>query len=84
VPPSDIRVKPKGALYQFADPELEARSASEKHLLRMGPENMRKVQVKLSELAGALGLSLPGVDGGSGAAQGDAGTEEAGAADAGR
>jgi hypothetical protein len=77
VPKGDLQVKPKGAMYVYADPELEALSASEKHLLRMGPENMRKVQVKLSELAGALGLSLPGVDGGT-AQPGDAGTVDAG------
>lgn len=77
VPPRDLAVKPKGALYVFADPELEARSAAEKHLLRMGPENMRKVQVKLSELAGALGLRMEGADGGTAA---DAGTaQDAGA-----
>lgn len=72
VPKGDIEVKPEGALYAYADPKLEALSQSEKHLLRMGPENMRKVQVKLSELAGALGLPLPGAEGGTGAQQ-DAG-----------
>jgi Protein of unknown function (DUF3014) len=71
VPKPDIQVRPKGAMYVYADPGLEALSASEKHLLRMGPENMRKVQVKLSELAGALGLPLP-----AGAA--DAGSPDAG------
>ena len=82
VPPRDIAVKPKGALYVFADEKQEARTAAEKHLLRMGPENMRKVQVKLSELAGALGLALPGADGGTAA---DAGTDaDAGTGDAGR
>ena len=82
VPPRDIAVTPKGALYVFADPELEARPAAEKHLLRMGPENMRKVQVKLSELAGALGLPLPGKAGDSAGAT-DAGTAADGGVDAG-
>ena len=82
VPTRDIAVTPKGALYAFADEELEVRSAAEKHLLRMGPENMRKVQVKLSELAGALGLAVPGVDGGTAADAG--GAQDGGAQDAGR
>ncbi|WNG35429.1 DUF3014 domain-containing protein [Archangium violaceum] len=59
VPTGAVEVTPKGALYAYADPRLEALSGAEKHLLRMGPENMRKVQTKLSELAHALGLSLP-------------------------
>ncbi|MBF5041596.1 DUF3014 domain-containing protein [Aggregicoccus sp. 17bor-14] len=83
VPDGDIQVKAKGAMYTFADEDMEARSASEKHLLRMGPENQRKVQVKLAELAGALGLPLPaGVDGGA-AVQPDAGAADAGTVDAG-
>lgn len=56
VPGGPVELTPKGALYVYADPRLESLGAAEKHLLRMGPENMRKVQAKLSELASALGL----------------------------
>jgi hypothetical protein len=56
VPGGPVALTPKGALYVYADPRLEALGAAEKHLLRMGPDNMRKVQAKLTELAGALGL----------------------------
>lgn len=56
VPRGPVELTPKGALYAYADPRLEALGAAEKHLLRMGPENMRKVQAKLSELSAALGL----------------------------
>lgn len=56
VPKTPPELTPKGALFVYADPNLEALSAAEKHLLRMGPENMRKVQAKLTELASALGL----------------------------
>ncbi|WP_223645974.1 DUF3014 domain-containing protein [Corallococcus sp. EGB] len=56
VPKTPPELTPKGALFVYADPNLEALSAAEKHLLRMGPENMRKVQAKLTELAAALGL----------------------------
>ncbi|MCY1020592.1 DUF3014 domain-containing protein [Pyxidicoccus sp. MSG2] len=59
VPRGPVELTPKGALYVYADPRLEALGGAEKHLLRMGPENMRKVQAKLSELAGALGLPSP-------------------------
>ncbi|WP_375772875.1 DUF3014 domain-containing protein [Archangium gephyra] len=59
VPTGLVEVTPKGALYVYADPRLEALSGAEKHLLRMGPENMRKVQTKLSEISIALGLPSP-------------------------
>ena len=59
VPTGAVEVTAKGNLHAYADPRLEALSGAEKHLLRMGPENMRKVQTKLTELAGALGLSSP-------------------------
>jgi hypothetical protein len=56
VPKGEVEVVPKGALWAFKDEALESRTAAEKHLLRMGPENMQRVQVKLRELQGALGL----------------------------
>jgi hypothetical protein len=37
-------------LYEFADPDLETRSAGEKILLRMGPENAARVKAKLWEI----------------------------------
>ena len=37
-------------LYQFADPDLEAASAGNKILLRMGPENADKIKNKLREI----------------------------------
>jgi hypothetical protein len=42
-------VRPK-VLYQFADPDLEARSAGQKIVLRMGPENASRVKAKLREI----------------------------------
>jgi hypothetical protein len=41
-------------LYEFANPDLEARSAGQKALLRMGPDNARVVKAKLRELRAAL------------------------------
>jgi len=37
-------------LYQFVDPELEARSAGQKALIRMGPDNANQVKEKLREI----------------------------------
>lgn len=44
-------------LYEYRDPELEALSPAQKHLLRMGPANVRRIQGKLEELQRALGLA---------------------------
>lgn len=41
--------RPK-VLYQFADPDLERRSAGQKIMIRMGPENAAKVKAKLREI----------------------------------
>lgn len=43
--------------YEYAVPELEALRPAQKHLLRMGPDNARKVTAKLRELLVALGPS---------------------------
>jgi hypothetical protein len=42
--------------YQMADYSLENLSEAQKHLLRMGPENVRKIQGKLREMARVLGV----------------------------
>ena len=42
--------------YTILDPNLENLSDAQKHLLRMGPENVEAVQRKLREVAGALGI----------------------------
>lgn len=42
--------------WEYADPRLEGSSSAAKHVIRMGPDNARNVQAKLTELADALGL----------------------------
>jgi Protein of unknown function (DUF3014) len=37
-------------LYQFADPDLETRSAGQKIMIRMGPQNAARVKAKLREI----------------------------------
>ena len=46
-------IKPE-AFYLFADEELEALSAGQKVLLRMGPENAARIKAKLAEIKAAL------------------------------
>jgi hypothetical protein len=50
-------------VYAYADPKLEGLSAASKHLLRMGPRNMRLVQDKVRELAAALRAEGSGAGG---------------------
>jgi hypothetical protein len=50
------RVEPQGIGYRFEDANLESLTAAQKHLLRMGPRNVRIVQLKLRDIAAALGI----------------------------
>lgn len=52
-----IQVEKTVASYVCVDPRLEGLSAAQKHLLRMGPENVQIIQAKLRELAPALGFA---------------------------
>jgi hypothetical protein len=49
VPAEAKLVQPK-VFYQFADPELESRSAGQKILLRIGNENAARIKAKLREI----------------------------------
>jgi hypothetical protein len=48
-PKEALRLVQVKVRYQFADPDLERRSAGQKMLLRMGPENARVVKAKLRD-----------------------------------
>ena len=52
----DIVVVQSVTTYQMADENLEDLDDAQKDLLRMGPQNIRKVQNKLREMALALGV----------------------------
>jgi hypothetical protein len=60
VPEEPVEVVPaaEGTDWVYRNPDLEGLSPAQKHLLRMGPENVHRVQAKLRELAGALDLPL--------------------------
>jgi hypothetical protein len=57
VPDGDVGVRQTSVTYQFADPDLEALSSAQKHLLRMGPRNIRLIQHKIREFSRAAGLT---------------------------
>ena len=52
--PGSLAVRMNEGVYEFVDPDLEARSPLEKHLIRMGPDNAARVQSKLVEVWGAI------------------------------
>lgn len=51
-----IAVEKGVTTYLMIDPKLEDLSPAQKHLLRMGPENLQLIQAKLREIALALGF----------------------------
>lgn len=58
-PAGDIELEERTvATYGFADEQLESLSDAQRHLLRMGPQNVRRVQSKLREIRDALLLSV--------------------------
>jgi hypothetical protein len=48
-----------GVMFEYADPEIEARSAGQKMLIRMGASNAKKVKQKLRELRTELQTQRP-------------------------
>jgi hypothetical protein len=52
----DIAMEQQVITYGIMDEDLEDLSEAQKHLLRMGPRNIRKIQNQLRELASALGV----------------------------
>ncbi|MGB8436851.1 MAG: DUF3014 domain-containing protein, partial [Burkholderiales bacterium] len=54
-----IKLDRPWVLYEFADPELEARSAGQKMLIRMGFDNEARLKVKLRDLRAKLARSAP-------------------------
>jgi hypothetical protein len=57
-PEGPIELAEKGAIYTFADPSLESLSAVEKHVIRMGPQNVEALQKWLRTFAESVGLRL--------------------------
>ena len=57
VPPGPLEVEQTGVVWAYADPELEALSPATKHLLRVGPDNLRRFQDWTRGFATASGLN---------------------------
>ena len=55
----EIPLRRPSVMYQFADPGLEARSAGQKLLIRMGPENAARIKAWLRGLRGRLANQPP-------------------------
>ena len=53
----NIEVEKDVVSYKIVDPRLESLNPAQKHLLRMGPENVEIIQAKLRELAKELGVA---------------------------
>jgi Protein of unknown function (DUF3014) len=51
-----VRVEPHGIGYRFEDPQIEALTPAQKHLLRFGPGNGQMVRHALRSIAVALGI----------------------------
>ncbi|HEV7433216.1 MAG TPA: DUF3014 domain-containing protein [Steroidobacteraceae bacterium] len=56
-PPLPLALARPKVFWEFADPDLEGRSAGQKLMLRVGPENRGKVERKLRELRALLATS---------------------------
>lgn len=54
-----IKLAQRKVLYEFADPELEARSAGQKILIRIGAGNAARVKAKLREIRREVSGQLP-------------------------
>ncbi|MGE0453850.1 MAG: DUF3014 domain-containing protein [Vicinamibacteria bacterium] len=62
VPEGEVELRPvkkPHLVYEFVDPRLEGLAPAQKHLLRLGPENARRLKAKLRELADALRVVTP-------------------------
>jgi hypothetical protein len=55
-PPAVVPHPEVATAWAYEAAELEGRPSAEKHLLRMGPANARRVQTKLTELGAAAGV----------------------------
>lgn len=57
VPGRELALTAKGGVWVYDDPKLESLSAAQKHLLRMGPRNVKRVQSALRAFSKGAGLT---------------------------
>lgn len=58
-PPTPLRLTQPKVLYEFEDPQLEALSAGQKAMLRLGPDNAQRVKARLRALRAEITASAP-------------------------
>jgi hypothetical protein len=62
----DILLEEGVTSYRFKNPRLEHLNPAQKHFFRMGPKNIKKIKLKIKELALGIGIPeishLPGAD----------------------
>jgi hypothetical protein len=58
-PAGPIELVRPNVMYLYADPALESRTAGQKLLIRMGPENAAAIKVKLTQLRAAITAAPP-------------------------
>jgi hypothetical protein len=58
LPQGDIELIQPAVMYRYADPQLEALPQLHKQLLRMGPDNVRRLQAYLRQVAAEMNLDL--------------------------
>lgn len=54
----DVALEQPNVMYTYADPDLEALTPVQKQILRMGPENVRRIKAYLRSVADALNLQI--------------------------
>lgn len=57
--PGPVELLRPNVMYEFADPQLEARSAGQKLMLRIGPDHAARVKAKLRELRSRIASRAP-------------------------
>lgn len=57
--PGPIQLRKPWVMWEYADPALEARSAGQKALIRMGPDNARRLKAKLREVRRQVTRAAP-------------------------
>jgi hypothetical protein len=58
LPDGEIELIQPGVMYRYADPQLEGLPQLHKQLLRMGPDNVRRLQIYLRQVAAEMQLDL--------------------------
>ena len=54
----EVALEQPNVMYTYADPDLEALTPLQKQILRMGPENVRRIKDYLRQVADALNLQI--------------------------